>query len=542
MGILGTISGVALVPGISRNGRLYTAEVIGRAVARAQERIADGAQPLTMLSHHAADDDSTQIVGRITSIEQDDTGAARYTAAIVDTEPGRTIAALVDDSDGPPFLRGVSIRGAWVGKVRREAGPGGTTVEAASDLELDGLDFTRKPGVPGARIDTYTPAGSQPEETAAPDGRVLITESVQEALVHTVSEAAAEPAAVESAGPYADPGYQADKEKRYPLDTKARAKTAWARVHESEVARGYTAAQLKRIRQRVAKALRGHGVEVATQEGWLIDPIGHVSEEVAECLGFSDDPSHGGSMSISLTNGPTTVTVTSYCVDPHDLDAVGRAAMAGACQAIVAIDPDLDADIDAGRAEPDGADGDLEDDAMETTPEPATAVPPAVESTQETETAMAESITPAAEAAPAPATAGVHLTDDQFKALLAAVAPQQAPVSAPVETAPAETVAETAPAVEVTETQEQRITRLVAEGIAAALPQAVQEHVEATGGPARKGFVAPVTETAGGTTASGLPEDWPQKPLHEYTPEEWRQTGGNAIVGAILGGRQPSQG
>lgn len=587
MGVLGTISGIAIVPGVSRNGRLYTAEAIGRAVARAQERIEAGEQPLTMLSHHAADDDSTQIVGRITAIEQDDDGRACYTAALADTPTARTIAALVDSTDGAPFLRGVSIRGAWVGRVRRETGPDGTPVETAGDLELDGLDFTRKPGVPGARVDTYTPAGSGPAESA-PDGRVLITESVQEALVHTVSEAAAETVAVGGAGPFADPGYQADKEKRYPLDTKARAKTAWARVHESEVARGYTAAQLKRIRQRVAKALRGHGVEVATQEGWLIDPIGHVSEEVAECLGFSDDPGHGGSMSISLTNGPTTVTISSYCVDPHDLDAVGRAAMAGACQAIAAIDPDMDADIDAPGTDAEAVDGGATESlryvkageriteahrqllgqtglltaggaispavgvagavitpamvneaitarraALAAPSQTSTPDDPTVDTTQETETAMAESTTPAAETAAVPATGGVTLTDDQFKALLAAVVPQPAAV----ESAPAEPVTEAAPAAPaVTETDEQRIQRLVTEGIKAALPQAVQEHVEATGGPSRKGLVTPVSETAGANPGS-VPEAWPTKPLHEYTPEEWAQYVAPTTVGAVLGNR-----
>lgn len=532
MGILGTISGIAIVPGVSRNGRLYTAEAIGRAVARAQDRLEAGEQPLTMLSHHAADDDSTQIVGRITAIEQDDTGAARYTAAIADTESGRTIAALVDSTDGPPFLRGVSIRGAWAGKVRREVGPDGGPVETSDDLELDGLDFTRKPGVLGARVDTYTPAGTRPEESA-PDGRVLITESVQEALVHTVSETAAQPVAVESAGTYADPGYQTDKAKRYPLDTKARAKTAWARVHESEVARGYTAAQLKRIRQRVAKALRGHGVEVATQEGWLIDPIGQISEDVAECLGYSDDPGHGGSMSISLTNGPTTVTVTSYCVDPHDLDAVGRAAMAGACTAIAAIDPDMDADIDAPGTSAEDASGMADEAATESAPETPAPETPAADTIQETETAMAESTTPAAETAAVPAVGGITLTDDQFQALLARITPQPAAV----ESAPAEPVAEAAPAAPVvTESEDERITRLVSEGIKAALPQAVQEHVEATGGPSRKGLVTPVSETAG-ATAGGIPEGWPAKPLHEFTPEEWAQHVAPTTVGAVLGNR-----
>ncbi|MCY0917052.1 hypothetical protein OS965_02525 [Streptomyces sp. H27-G5] len=537
MASIGTVTGVALVPGVSRNGRLYTAETIGRAVARAQARIAAGEQPLTMLSHHAADDDSTQIVGRITTIEQDDSGAALYTADLADTKPARTIAALVDTTDGPPYLRGVSIRGAWVGKVRREAGPNGATVEAGDDLEIDGLDFTRKPGVLGARVDTYTPAGGQPTESA-PDGRVLITESVQEALVHTVSETADQPAAVEAAGPYADPGYQADKTKRYPLDTKAHAKSAWVRVHESETARSYTSAQLKRVRQRIGKALRGFNVEVATEEGWLIDPIGRVSEGVAECLGFSDDPGHGGSMSVSLTNGPTTVTVTSYCVDPHDLDAVGRAAMAGACQAIAAIDPDLEADLPAVGAD----EGDAATSESVATQTSAPETPAADTTTLEEETAMAESTTPAAETAAAPATGGVTLTDEQFKALLAAVAPQPAAV----ESAPAEPVAEAAPvaatAAAVTETDEGRIQRLVSEGIKAALPQAVQEHVEATGGPSRKGLVTPVTETAGAVSGTGLPDGWPAKPFHEYSDEEWKATGGAAVVGAILGNRAPAEG
>ncbi|WP_345191700.1 DUF6582 domain-containing protein [Streptomyces lavendulae] len=417
--------------------------------------------------------------------------------------------------------------------MQRRVGPDGVSYEEAPDLEIDGLDFTRKPGVPGARVDAYTPAGVQPEESA-PDGRVFITESVQEALVHTVSEAAAEPAPVGGTGSFADPGYQADKAKRFPLDTKAQAKAAWASVHESDTARDYTSAQLKRVRQRIVKSLKGHGVRVSTQEGWLIDPIGKVTEAVAECLGFADDPGHGGSMSISLTNGPTTVTVTSYCVDPHDLDAVGRAAMAGACQAIAAIDPDMDADIDGPGADPEAPNGDMENnDAMETAPEAPAPETPAATTTQETETAMAESTTPAAGAAAAPATGGVTLTDEQFKALLAAVAPQPAAV----ESAPTEPVAEAAPAAPaVTETDEQRIQRLVAEGIKAALPQAVQEHVETTGGPSRKGYVAPVAETSG-TGPGGVPEGWPTKPLHEYTPEEWAQYVAPTTVGAVLGNR-----
>jgi hypothetical protein len=148
----------------------------------------------------------------------------------------------------------------------------------------------------------------------------------------------------------------------------------------------------------------------------------------------------------------------------------------------------MDADIDVrpGRRPDEDRDGDMTD--RTTTPwrpPPKTPAPetPAADTTQETETAMAESTTPAAETAAAPAAGGVTLTDEQFKTLLASIAPQPAAV----ESAPAEPVAEAAPVVAaVTETDDQRIARLVAEGIAKALPQAVQEHVEPLAGrPAR---------------------------------------------------------
>lgn len=605
---IGTITGIAIVPGVSRNGRLYTAETIGRAVARAQARIEEDGAPLTMLTHHAADDDSTQIVGRLTGINQLDDGSAAYTADLADTDEARKIAALVDTRKGPAFLKGVSIRGAWVGRVRKQAGPEGTPVETADDLELDGLDFTRKPGVVGARVDSFTPAeASAPTETA-PDGRVLITESVQEALVTATIEEADTPKAQKPAaddGPYADPGYQADKKKRYPLDTKARAKSAWSYISQPDNARLYTSAQLKRVKQRITKALKGFGVQVAAQEGWLIEPAAAVTETLAECWGM--DSKDAGNLYVSLTNGPTTVTVTSYSLDPHDLAAVGRAAMAGASQTLLDLDPDMDADVDVpGDTDTNGPDAtaagtacpcgcgcaipgtpgacpcecescmhcktstDEDDDAEETTAaSPAAAVtesgtitaaaladgitqtparetPAAGNPTPEGAPAMAEPTT-AAETAAAPAVGGVTLTDDQFSQLLDRLAPRPAAAteSAPAAPAVTETDAVEAPAATetqqtaatVAETEDQRIQRLVDEAVQSRLTEAVQEHVEQNGPPTRKGLVTQVAETTGATTTTGLPADWPQKPLHQYTDEEMRQYVSPYTVGAVLGAR-----
>lgn len=582
---IGTITGIALVPGVSKNGRLYTAEAIGRACQRAQQRLSeDDGAPLTMLTHHAADDDSSLIVGRLTALEQLGDGTARYTADLADTDEARRIASLVDTRDGKPFLRGVSIRGAWVGKVRTERSPDGSPVQTADDLEIDGLDFTRKPGVPGAGVDTFTPADAPAPAETAPEGRVPITESVQEALVETtVTEATTSTKGGDTDKPdgdvtYADPGYQKDKQKRYPLDSKAHAKSAWSYINQSDNARLYTSAQLKRIRQRITKALKGFGVTVAAQEGWLIDPAAAVTEALAECWGM--DSTDAGNLYVSLTNGPTTVTVSSYSLDPHDLDAVGRAAMDGACMALVNLDPDMDADVDV-PGSPDGVapataagadcpcgcgcaipataggcpcdcdscahcktDEDAPDDNnMETAESAPTQTPtpnsPAVENpTPEGAPAMAEPTT-AAETAAAPAAGGVTLTFDQFQELLATVRGQggTAPAAA-AESAPVDPVAEATPAApEVAETEDQRVGRLVAEGIAAALPKAIQEHVETTGGPARKGLVAPVTESGAAPTAAGLPEGAPAKPLHEYTDAEWRQYMAPVTVGAVLGAR-----
>ncbi|MGW5477705.1 DUF6582 domain-containing protein [Streptomyces sp. NPDC004008] len=589
---IGTISGIALVPGVSRNGRLYTAEAIGRAVQRAQARIDEDGAPLTMLTHHAADDDSTQIVGQLTSVTQLEDGRAAFTADLADTDEARGIASLVDTRKGRPFLKGVSIRGAWVGNVRNERGPDGAQVQTADDLELDGLDFTRKPGVLGAQVDSFTPVGASAPAETAPEGRVLITESVQEALVTTTIDEADGPKAetpVPGGGPYADPGYQADKKKRYPIDTKARAKAAWSYVNQADNARLYTSAQLKRIKQRITKALKGFGVQVAAQEGWLIEPATQVTEALAECWGM-DAEQPQGSLYLSLTNGPTTVTVSSYLLDAHDLDLVGRAAMAGACDALLQLDPDMDADIDIPGApdedtdddaatataagapcpcgcgcaipetpgscpcqcsagdcvhcmgEDDDSGGDMGESAPTETPAPET--PAAEPTTQEKEPAMAESTTPAAET-PGSAETGIDALgakidklSDALAGFVTAMTPKPA---APVESAPAEPVAEAqaaAPAAEVAETEDQRIARLVAEGVKAALPTAIQEHVEQTGGPSRKGLVEPVTETAGGTaTASGLPEGAPDKPLHEYTPEEWSKHIAPTVTGAIFQGR-----
>jgi hypothetical protein len=566
---IATVSGTALVPGVSKNGRLYTRELIAKAVARAQDRLAEGDVPLTMLTHHAAGDDSTRIVGSLTSLTVAEDGSARFVAELADTEHARDIAGLV--SGKKPHLRGVSIRGAWLGGVRRER-VGGQTVETADDLELDGLDYTRTPGVIGAHVDDVQLSSGAPQETA--DGRHLIYESAEALVTITEDTTPYDGGASAPQGPFGDPGYLPDRVKRFPLGSKAAAVTAWAALRES--ADTYTGPQTKRIRGRIVKTLKEHGVTVSADR-WLIDPVGVVdaSTPVGEMFGMYSD-SEPGSFCVNATNGPVSVTVSSYCVDPADLEVVLHAAVDGAAKALQSIDPDMDGDIDVPGAGAEDTDGDMESassgplaeaeavpantpEAPEETEESAPSgeqPAPAVDAANpddEEEPAMADSAPQEAAVVQAPATTvpdpaaapTITLSAEQFEQLLSKVT---APAVAAAETAPTpdQPATETRtdpdatpgePPAPVTETDEAKITRLVAEGIKAGLPLAIQEHVAQNGPPTRKGLVAPVAEHTAPVNTTGLPEGWPQKPLHEYTDEEWRTHVSPATVGAILGDR-----
>lgn len=61
---------------------------------------------------------------------------------------------------------------------------------------------------------------------------------------------------------YADPGYQEDGKKRYPIDTKEHCLAAWSYINQAGNASKYTAEQLKAIKGRIKAALKKYGVEV----------------------------------------------------------------------------------------------------------------------------------------------------------------------------------------------------------------------------------------------------------------------------------------
>ena len=559
---LARISGVAIRPGVSRNARLYTRENIAKLVERASSRIGGGDSPITMRTHHGAGDDSTRIVGRVTRIWQDDTGAARYEGEIADAGHGPTIAGLLptSENDTSAALRGVSIRGRWASPPRRTTAEDGQDVETADDLEIDGLDFTASPGVAGAHAVVVTAHEVPNVPPAAPNSGKSwesevehgIVEAAPDAEILETATAETDPAPTEPV-PFADRGdYLSDRRPRFPLDTRENAERAWLALRRDDTARRYTAAQLKRVRGRVTKALTEFGVYADSSSGWLVaSPTRVVSE------GYLDDsPGFGGAYRISLTNGPTTVSVCCYQLDPHDLDAVGRAAMSGALAAIKAIDPDLDADIDIGS----GTGAESAPPAVENAPADPEPTPPTAPqepmtpepSSSEDEPVAEEPNTPTAGTAPAATAATGSEPDhiDRLTDMIGKLITAMTPAAPAAEAAPAMPVAETAPAAPaapvapapVAETEDQRIARLVQEQVTARVQDLVESGQLGAG---RKGLTgtapagAPQAQGGGDVNEHGLPSSWPNKPLHEYSDAEFSRYAVPQLENYVLNGRVP---
>jgi hypothetical protein len=318
---IGTITGTFTRPGVSKNRRKYTRETVDKAVNRMQTRIADpSGMPVTMLTHHGAGDDSTRIAARVTRVWQLADGTAKWEADIADNAAGHDIAALTGPDN--PYLRNVSIRGWWLGDVHTEM-VNGIPHDVGDDLEIDGIDFTKNPGVEAARIDSVTLA-----DTSDGLARTPIFESVEEAQV-TVEDATTQPY---GDVPYADPGYQSDSKKRYPIDTKAHIRAAWAYINKTSNQKPYTTAQVKRIKGRIKAAAKKAGIDVAAETQAITAALTEALEDAWA--------------SMRLDNGQGDISVSGYTNDPEMLAQIGKQVGVAALAALTALDPDNDGDID----------------------------------------------------------------------------------------------------------------------------------------------------------------------------------------------------
>jgi len=320
------VTGVALTPGVSRNGRLYTRETVAKAYSRLAARLADPtASPVVMRTHHAPAyglDVAAHVAAQVVDVGLNESGAITYRAVTADTGAGRDVAALATEAEnGKPTLAHVSIFGWWVGDVR-QVQHDGELVETADDLEIDAIDFTHSPGLPSATARTETNL----------EGRHLVSESTTSTVTTT-----------------AKPGAWLPK------------KTA------------------------ATESLRPGGIS----EDWMFDV------EIPD-----------GYLYIAAQNGPVYITISAD-LDPSSLEAVGAAAMKAITDALAAMDPDMDGDIDVPGAPAEDTDGDSHESSNRKEPAVSEATSTAAETTAATtETTPARNLTDADVTALAEALAG----------------------------------------------------------------------------------------------------------------------------------------
>lgn len=334
------LNGVFLKPGISKNNRQYTAANIGKAVQRIKEKLASpDALPISMaVSHGAAyNDNATSIVGRITSVEQLPDGSATFEADVPATEAGKDIATLTAGDN--PFIKGVSIRGAWMSDPVTIESSDGTLCTTADDLDIFGIDFTGSPGVEGAGI-----THAELAESANVSSIRFFTESVEEfdfveetETQVTVEEAGNAPGngklpyGTDSQAHYADPGYQKDKKKRYPLSSPGKIRSAWSYINVADNASKYTPAQLARIKSKIKSAAKKANIDIASESAMLETEIQEILEAYAD---------------MTIYNGEGSVSASGSTDDAGKLAPLAKRVAFAAIQALNALDPDADGDID----------------------------------------------------------------------------------------------------------------------------------------------------------------------------------------------------
>lgn len=112
----------------------------------------------------------------------------------------------------------------------------------------------RKEGVPGRMIKGLC-ANLYHEATGHTPNQKHLSEDDMEELAETPAEPYGDVK-------YADPGYQSDNRKRYPIDTPEHIRAAWSYINMPKNASKYSSEQLKTIKNKIKKALSGTGADV----------------------------------------------------------------------------------------------------------------------------------------------------------------------------------------------------------------------------------------------------------------------------------------
>ena len=168
-------------------------------------------------------------------------------------------ARIVDPRAWDKVTSGV-YKGFSIGGRVKSRDPADRSV--ITGLSLTEISLVDRPANPEAVFDCWKAEGGHPmaDAAAAEHQPVQIWHCGIAAHRHLAKTEAARclerrgGGGDDEAGDYADPGYQPDGAKRYPLDSESHVRAAWAYIHQPGNADRYTEAQLAHIKARIVAA------------------------------------------------------------------------------------------------------------------------------------------------------------------------------------------------------------------------------------------------------------------------------------------------
>jgi HK97 family phage prohead protease len=220
------------------------------------------------------DHDRTQIVGGWKSFKQQGSQLLVEGQLCLQVEKARETYALLKRG----FLSGLSVGFSVPNRDAIKVERNGrriiqkATLRECSIVAMPANDGARVTGVKSAEASEFlTTCGLKDD-----DIRLLMDGGI-DALI----EARKDPQKPHGDVTYADPGYQSDGKKRYPIDTEARVRAAWNYINQSRNRGFYNAEQLDRIEGRIIAAWKR-----------MIDPEGPPSAQKGDgsdvILGIDD--------------------------------------------------------------------------------------------------------------------------------------------------------------------------------------------------------------------------------------------------------------
>jgi hypothetical protein len=217
----------------------------------------------------------------------------------------------------------------------------GQSVVTAPSIEIEGIDFTGRPGVSGAGVNSVQLLENSGDPSKIYESFESPSLDVFEggAIVQEKTNESTSSKKPYGDVVYADPGYQKDKKKRYPLDTKKHVLAAWSYINQGDNAKEYSSSQLSRMKSRIKKAAKKMGINIEESFKELFSDLVAVFESNSDVL-VEDF------VSVSAGTAQADINVQGWGVSPEEVPAAIATLAMATINALLTIDPDLDDDID----------------------------------------------------------------------------------------------------------------------------------------------------------------------------------------------------